>query len=447
MLISCKPEPDNTPNPDIKDEGTQEEDNNGKSIVGRYICKISYDEIILFKFTEYGTGYYQIYEYDPVVGYTNASPVSPISLVYNEDTVDAYDHYGSAATFKYNPFTNGLTDTLNDNTFYPIDSSYNTPEWYKDLIGKWEATMEEGDIEESIPTIIGTYEFTAGGYIIGEFYGSSGGAELMMSSLLSTVSGNDEEIHLGGQTLSYEVSEDKKTLTLTPDTGLSLEPIVFTKVEDSLDSIPFSGAYTSSVDDELAVLIRDGLFISPGSNVSAIIDITDDYLTLADGVMGIKIKLPYEYKNDTLTIEEVEAQKADVDFDVLSFLSKSMAFTNFYESMDASYLEDYFIDFDLREVNEDDEWIAYIEEICAEVGIEPPAVYGANGYICEYKNSDGDFEFMHGTYEIDENTITFTPHNGDEPIEVDYQLSFGNYAAKLLLSLNGDTRVFEEPMP
>lgn len=46
MLISCKPEPNNTPGPEIKDEETKEEEQEKNSLAGRYILETPEEKYI-----------------------------------------------------------------------------------------------------------------------------------------------------------------------------------------------------------------------------------------------------------------------------------------------------------------------------------------------------------------------------------------------------------------
>ena len=140
MLISCQPEPDNTPIPDIKDEGTQEEEQEKNSLAGRYILKTP-EAIILFSATEYGTGLFQAYEGTPETGAYILEATLPLSFVYGENTITAFNGNEEFGVFEYDPSTNELRD-IEDETIIlqPLDCPNNQAELNKDLIGKWEAT-------------------------------------------------------------------------------------------------------------------------------------------------------------------------------------------------------------------------------------------------------------------------------------------------------------------
>lgn len=440
MLISCKPEPDTPPVPENNDEETKEEEQEKNSLAGRYIYKTP-EEIILLSATEYGTGLFQAYLGNPEAGYFLEACL-PLSFVYGENTITAIIGNEVFAILEYNPSTNVLRD-IEDETMIlqPLDCPNNQVELNKDLIGKWEAAapLEEG---ESGPSEKMIYEFTANGYLISDMCSISGNVEIIEMSSMFPISGDDENIVLNGESSSYVLSEDKNTLTLTTKT----ETLQLKKLSAPLESIP-EGTYIAQSGKEVhTLLIKDGLFIANVGYPLAILDITADQITLADSNTMDIVKVPYKYENDVFEFLGQEFQEADLD--ILPMISSWMFFISEVSEIDSS--ERINIQFDLRDIiNEDPEWKAELEAICEMAGIEPPTEYREDGYfafVVVNDNGNESVNAMHGTYEVGEETITFIPYDKKNPVVVDYKLIFGDDVPYIYMSLDGESRLFSEPL-
>ena len=178
----------------------------------------------------------------------------------------------------------------------------------------------------------------------------------------------------------------------------------------------------------------------------AILDITADQITLAGSdMMGI-VKVPYKYENDVFEFAGQEFQKADLD--ILPIITSWMSISS--EVYEIDFYERIGITFDLRDINEDPEWKADFEAECEMAGIEPPTEYREDGYYAWVEvndNGNESFDAMHGTYEVGEETITFIPYDTKNPVVVDYKLIYGDYVPYIYMSLDGEYRLFSEPLP